>query len=212
MKKSVARSNALANKVRYYVPEQPCARGHLMRRVSDGTCVECKRMQEHARVCADRAKYCARKQQERVQHLPLIAARAAAARANETPSQRAVRLEKARIKQREWRINNPKHTGAAAAKKRYKLNNPHKVRADTVKRRVTKMQRTPQWLSADDLWMLEQAYDIAALRTRLFCFKWHVDHIIPLQGRRVSGLHVPNNIQVIPALANLAKANKYTIL
>jgi len=80
--------------------------------------------------------------------------------------------------------------------------------ARTIYRRLSKEQRTPNWLNENDIWMIKEAYDLAALRTKLFGFSWHVDHIIPLQGKTVSGLHVPTNLQVIPWLDNIRKHNK----
>lgn len=96
-------------------------------------------------------------------------------------------------------------------KRRYKqtISGKAKLRAHDAKRRTEKMKRTPAWLTKDDFWMIEQAYELAVLRTKLFGFAWHVDHVIPLQGKLVSGLHVPTNIQVIPWRDNVAKANKY---
>jgi hypothetical protein len=102
-------------------------------------------------------------------------------------------------------------TANPEVKRRYKQT-PHgkaNTRANDAKRHAAKMHRTPTWLTADDLWMIEQAYDLAALRTKLFGFSWHVDHVLPLQGKKVSGLHVPNNLQVIPWLDNVSKSNKF---
>lgn len=57
----------------------------------------------------------------------------------------------------------------------------------------------------------EEAHDLRKLRDKLTNYKWHVDHIIPLNGKNVSGLHIWNNLQVIPAVLNLAKGNKEMI-
>ena len=81
-----------------------------------------------------------------------------------------------------------------------------------VKRRADILKRTPVWLTEDDLWMVEQAYELAALRTRLFGFDWHVDHIIPLRGKRVSGFHTIDNLQVIHAAENIKKSNSFSVL
>ena len=67
------------------------------------------------------------------------------------------------------------------------------------KRRATKLQRTVPWA---DLKAIKEFY--------LNCPKgYHVDHIVPLQGTNVSGLHVLNNLQYLTATQNLKKGNKY---
>jgi DNA-dependent RNA polymerase auxiliary subunit epsilon len=79
-----------------------------------------------------------------------------------------------------------------------------------MKRYTSKKKRCPTWLSSDGLWIIKEAYALANLRKKIFKKAWHVDHIIPLQGETVSGLHVPSNIQVVPAKWNLSKSNKHT--
>jgi hypothetical protein len=103
-------------------------------------------------------------------------------------------------------------TSRKLAIRRYEQGNGRASKvARTALRRLTKNQRTPAWLTEDDCWMMEQAYDLAALRTKLSGFQWHVDHIIPLQGVVVSGLHVPTNLQVIPWLDNVKKHNRFEV-
>lgn len=96
-----------------------------------------------------------------------------------------------------------------ARNKAWKVANPERVQAADARRRAARLQRTPAWLTEDDLWMIEQAHDIAQKRTKMLGFSWHVDHVVPLQGKLVSGLHVPHNMQVIPAMDNCRKANHF---
>lgn len=69
---------------------------------------------------------------------------------------------------------------------------------NTRKKRVK--QATPSWA------------DLDAIREFYFnCPEgYHVDHIIPLNGKNVSGLHTMENLQYLPALDNLKKSNKVT--
>ena len=91
----------------------------------------------------------------------------------------------------------------------YRIKNKPKFNAKFKKRQAAKLQRTPAWLTKDDHFVIEQIYELAALRAKMLGIEHHVDHIYPLQGERVSGLHVPQNLQVIPARENLVKRNKF---
>jgi hypothetical protein len=94
-------------------------------------------------------------------------------------------------------------------KQEYYARNKKTFLQRNAKRRAAYIQRTPEWLTEDDFWIIDEIYDLAIKRSELFGFKWHVDHIIPLQGKTVSGLHVPLNLQVIPAAENHRKGNRY---
>lgn len=95
-----------------------------------------------------------------------------------------------------------------ATMKAYRQANPEKDAESVRRRQASKLLRTPKWLTSTDLWMMREAYHIAKVRTKIFGFSWHVDHVLPLRGDVVSGLHTPYNLQVIPAKINLIKANK----
>jgi len=108
-----------------------------------------------------------------------------------------------------WKKANPERVAESSRQTRLK----HKARvlATKAKYRASKRNKTPIWVDKEHLWLIKQAYELAILRTKQFGFSWHVDHIIPLNGFNVSGLHVIENIQVIPAAENLLKNNKYEI-
>lgn len=53
-----------------------------------------------------------------------------------------------------------------------------------------------------------EAIDLRKKREQSTGIKWHIDHVIPLNGRNVCGLHVWSNLAVIPAKVNLSKGNK----
>lgn len=78
------------------------------------------------------------------------------------------------------------------------------------KRQASKMKRTPAWLTEFDKIKMKCLYQLAAMRTRESGQEWHVDHIIPLQGKLVCGLHVPSNLRVITAFENMQKHNNFS--
>ncbi len=89
--------------------------------------------------------------------------------------------------------------------------NPAMNCAKEARRRAAKMMRTPAWVSSDDTNIVLCLYELAAIYTQALGKPFHVDHEIPLQGRLVSGLHVPANLQVIAGAENIRKSNRFTI-
>lgn len=76
------------------------------------------------------------------------------------------------------------------------------------KRNAAKMRRTPAWANLD---AIKGFYAAAQRMTQETGIQYHVDHIIPLQGRLVSGLHVENNLQILPGSENVRKHNRYEV-
>ena len=92
--------------------------------------------------------------------------------------------------------------------KLYSQSNRDRIYANMSKRRATKLNATPNWLSEKDLEEIRELYQICQMFKLYTGQDYHVDHIIPLQGKDVCGLHVPWNLQVILASENLRKSNK----
>jgi hypothetical protein len=96
---------------------------------------------------------------------------------------------------------------------RYKQNNPTRfasIICNIASRyRAKKKSAQPAWLTTNHLNQIKLFYDCSAYCSSLGQVKFHVDHIIPLQGELVSGLHVPWNLQVLSESENTAKSNHF---
>lgn len=79
---------------------------------------------------------------------------------------------------------------------------------DARNRKIYKLRRTPIWA---DLVKIKEIYKYSHYLSKTTGIKHHVDHIIPLKGKFVSGLHVHQNLQIIPAIDNMKKHNKFNI-
>jgi hypothetical protein len=84
-----------------------------------------------------------------------------------------------------------------------------KYRAKAGKRRAAKLQATPKWLTTKQLLAIECKYSVVEMLSKHGTQKYAVDHIVPLQGKTVCGLHVPWNLQVITELDNMKKGNRF---
>lgn len=114
------------------------------------------------------------------------------------------------IKRREQNIAWQKLNSAAhnAANRRYRIKNKGTVNSFTAKRKASKLNRTPKWLSKEQETHIKLYYGLAKLMSDYLGQAMEVDHIVPLQGKNVSGLHVPWNLQVMSKVGNCQKKNK----
>lgn len=115
--------------------------------------------------------------------------------------------EKIKSKNRNWYELNLAHKRAHSIN--YNKTNPGIRNALSAKYHAQKLKATPKWLSKEQLKEIQEFYLLAKE------LQWlgdpndplEVDHIIPLQGDKVCGLHVPWNLQILPRSLNRKKSN-----
>lgn len=100
----------------------------------------------------------------------------------------------------EWKAANPDKVKEFVRKS--SRGNPGIVLAKTRRYQLAKKCRVPSWADQEKIKAIYQE----AERTGMT-----VDHIIPLQGRLVSGLHVENNLQLLPGSVNYSKGNSFEV-
>ena len=179
------RAEAKRTGVKYYFTGKPCSRGHIALRKTKGCCVECMKEDWVA-------------DNERRKELPKSeASKAAGVRYYEKNKDIVKAKAQARPLEHQRRY-----------KEKYRKANPEKARIVCNARRRRYREATPSWLTTEQKDNIKQLYIEAQKLTELTGVRYEVDHIIPLINDIVCGLHVPWNLQVIPKLENLKKANK----
>lgn len=137
--------------------------------------------------------------------------------AQNAASRRAENPEKFRESNRRLYWQKPEKFRAAALRRRIKnieaarerdrlwaKKNPGLNRAKAAKFRTQR----PKSLLKSDLDEIKFVYNCCVVWAKLTKVEHHVDHIVPLRGKEVSGLHVPWNLRIIPASENLSKGNR----
>ena len=182
-------------KARYFTGK-PCLHNHLAERlVSNRSCVECSAIKKHLWCVSNKDKVNSQRLSWRNRNLDK-------ARKQNLDNQKLHR-EVANIRNRKYAAANRERI--RAKNKIWEAINPDKVVAKAAKRRAAKFNQSPQWA---DINMIGKVYAMAAFM-RSTGLDVHVDHIIPLQGRNVCGLHVHDNLQVIRAYDNRSKSNLF---
>lgn len=103
-------------------------------------------------------------------------------------------------------------------KKDYRIENDEKIKHQRVLDRekshftnmllkFRKLNRVPKWLTSDHIDQMKDKYSLAREVQILTGDTYNVDHIVPIKGKTVCGLHVPWNLQVLPFDVNVMKSN-----
>jgi transcription initiation factor TFIIIB Brf1 subunit/transcription initiation factor TFIIB len=116
--------------------------------------------------------------------------------------------EQVKQKVAQYRADNPEKVKKCvnSASARWASNNRDKANALLAKYRAAKLQATPSWANEQ---LIAAYYKEAKRLEELTGIKFHVDHIVPLQGKLVSGLHVETNLQLLTAHENRGKSNSF---
>jgi hypothetical protein len=191
-----ARSEGLT----HYFTGKPCKRGHVaIRNVICRQCLECSKV--HATGYREKTKKENEGSVKYFDGVPCLRGHVA-----EKYSIGNACIECRRENDAEYRT---KHKDKILKRiQTFKKTHPDRVNSDTAKRRAAKKSATPVWLDNQMLSEIRSFYTKAKNKEKETGIVHHVDHIVPLNGKNVSGLHVPWNLQVLPFYANLSKSNK----
>ena len=192
----ITRKEAKEQGLTHYYTGKPCSQGHISKRyVSAGKCYQCVKERT--------AKY---REENQERYLDL------------QKKHYQQNKEKYKAKAAEWSVLNKEKRREICRKyywenlekekqrgKNYRERNPEKMASRTRFYQARKRRATPKSFMPKDF---EHIYKERDRMTKATGIEHHVDHIIPLQGENVCGLHVPWNLQVIKAEENLRKSNR----
>ena len=120
----------------------------------------------------------------------------------------------------QWRVDNPgcraEEHARNAKKKGIRTRQEWRddVAANAIGRKATIIKyshkRRAQTQTVDELteFAMEELAIMAGLREEATGFKWHIDHIVPLNHKEACGLHHYTNLKLVPALWNVRKGNR----
>jgi 5-methylcytosine-specific restriction endonuclease McrA len=183
------RKEAQAFGAKYYFTGEPCKHGHVAPRKTKGACVECLKV-EWAQAQEKRAEYFANYNRSE---------------AGQAAKQRYYEKNKDAVKARaQARPDADKRL----YQQKYQKANPDLYKSNTSFRRRRFRDATPKWLTPEQKLEIKLKYRLAIELSRRTGVRHAVDHIVPLQGDSVCGLHVPWNLEVITQVDNLKKSNK----
>lgn len=119
---------------------------------------------------------------------------------NRTPEEKVQAARDANAK--DYRKRSETYKAKAA---KWGRENPAKLAMQVRKRQAAMKQATPSWLTKAHWVQMNSVYKTAQVLSEVTGVPQEVDHIYPIKGKTVCGLHVPWNLRVIPAKENRMK-------
>jgi hypothetical protein len=191
-----------------YFTGMPCKFGHVSeRRTSNQCCIDCERLKSEKWKSSNPAKA---KESNALSKRKRYEAMTSEQReaGNEYRRQwRNQNRDKVREYVKRWRDSNI--VKARADELSWAKENLEKHVAKVERRRAAELKATPSWIAKADHDEMEVIYAAARMITKLTGVLHEVDHIVPISGKQVCGLHVPWNLRVVTGTDNRRKSNKH---
>jgi len=195
----ISRADAVTIGQRWYFTGEPCKNGHVAKRnCSNHDCRGCTNQRTRGYRKSDPNLNRSREKRRREKNPDEYRARLRASRSRHVEKRREYDRQRYHEcpERKEWQKKQATGWGRANKGKRNFI---------IARRRSGIEEATPKWLTP------EQRAEIRAfyVRAKAMGEGYQVDHIVPLRGRGVCGLHVPWNLQILTKAENIAKGNRY---
>lgn len=195
---TISKKKAKETGLKRYFTGKPCRRGHILERfVSSGACIKCTEVNARAWsrshpeiVRAMRKSWAERNPERHRENRKALLAR---------PHVKASQAKRSR----KWHEENREKSNDNHY--RWVERNPHMANAAQMRRRARKLERTCAWADHDAIKKVYAEAKRLSLETGI---EYHVDHVVPLAGENVSGLHVETNLQILVGRVNQSKGNR----
>lgn len=208
-----SKAEAVARGLKSYYTGKPCKQGHLSEQDLDYHCIQCR--DEYAKrnmkkITARAMKWkkknpqkvaeSARKRNQKIKNDPVRHQHHISTRQRRREQRRLNGCRKEADYSMEWQRRHPDY------QREYHKNNPHILRASKARRRALELNATPPWVDHE---AMKVVYKECIRITKETGIRHEVDHVVPLSNKRVSGLHVVHNLQIIPFKENRNKSNRF---